>query len=86
MYKVVLMVAYASFGFLLDGVVNSVDFWALMDKYGFPTAALTVTIWFIWNRQKKADDERNSLMVQNNLLTQQLIDEVKKANSCNYPK
>lgn len=77
--------------FLIQGTGESVDFFTTLDRYGFPTAALIITVWFIWNRQKKSDaerndlnQERNNLIATNNDLTKQLIATVERGNQCMY--
>lgn len=72
--------AYTAF----QTAIGSYDIWAVLDKYGFPTAMLTVVVLFIWNRQKKADGERNELISQNSELVREVINAVKASNACKF--
>jgi len=78
------LVAVSSALAMLQSALSNADIWTVLDKYGFPTAMLTITVLFIWNRQKKADSDRNDLISRNNELTQQLINAVKAGNACKY--
>ncbi len=83
------------FGLLLQVNPTPLDLPAVLDRYGYPTAILCVVLWFVWNRQKKADKdswerqqaadkERNDLINRNNALTVQLIEVVKQGNACHF--
>lgn len=53
--------------------VGSFNIFAIIDKYGYPTL-VSIVIYIIFSRQKKvADDERNGLMAQNNILTNEVL-------------
>jgi hypothetical protein len=67
-----------------NALVDNFDIWHILDKYGYPTAILTLALLFIWNRQKKSDGERTELMERNNNLTEQLLNAVKYNNACKY--
>lgn len=80
-----LVAAYtASIYILLQLTGGSSDIFQVLDKYGFPTAFLGIVLWFLWNRQKAADSERNGLISRNNELTADLLKAVKDGNQCHY--
>lgn len=64
--------------------VTTLDFWGLLDKYGFPTAALVVVCLYLRTVQRKAEADKTQGDAERNGLIRELIDEVKKGNSCLY--
>lgn len=80
-----LMVSVGTFLFQ-SPVGSDFNIWTQIDKFGWPTVLSVLLLWFFWDRQKKADLERNALIQQSNLLTQQLIKEVRDGNSCKFEK
>lgn len=75
-------IAYAAMS--LAQVASTLDFWSIVDRYGFPTGALVVVVAFLWTRQRIADKERNGLITKNNELTEKLIEAVKLGNACKF--
>lgn len=83
-YISIITAVAAGFAFMQNALVDNFNIWNVLDKYGFPTAALAITVLFIWNRQKKADAERAELLGRNNELLTQLLSAVRVGNACKY--
>src|SRR3954464_13358802 len=83
LYSIVITTSVSIFT-LMQTTLFDQSIWQVLDKYGYPTAMLALAIWFIWNRQKKADGDRNDLISRNNELTRELITAVRTANACNF--
>lgn len=83
--RIGIMAILTVYAYLFE-IANQLDLWAILDKYGFPTAAVIAACWFIWNRQKASDQERNGLIQQNNLITERLIKAVEAGNACKFEK
>ncbi len=78
-YSVFLMLAFQAVS-----MAPSFDLFAIVDKYGYPTAVSLIAFAYFSRQNTKQSDERNKLIKQNNDLTERLLESLEKKRECKY--